>query len=118
MAYKPNEYGQMIIIRRYFTAAGTSAYKVKNAAGKVITTKHRDIQHILDYLNIQVNNPVCVLNQDTSRNFLSTTNHNHKFQLFMKATRLDVLLEEYMMINNNKNKSLAKLKEQNTVSND
>lgn len=46
-------------------------------------------------MNIQIDNPVCVLNQDTSRNFLSTNNPHHKFTLFKRATGLDTLAENF-----------------------
>lgn len=44
-------------------------------------------------LNVQVDNPVCLLNQDTSRNFLNTKDPAQKFILFMRATQLERLYE-------------------------
>ena len=40
-------------------------------------------------MNIQVNNPISVLNQDVSRSLLVLADSKDKYKLFMKATRLD-----------------------------
>lgn len=46
------------------------------------------------YLNIQVDNPVCVLNQDASRGFLRESNPKKRFQLFLKATQFETIIEK------------------------
>lgn len=93
-SYKQKEYGDFIRIQRNFTATGCSYYKVKTEHGKLVSQSAKEVQNIVSYLGIQVENPVCILNQDTARNFLSTSNPKHKFQLFMRATKLDVILKE------------------------
>jgi hypothetical protein len=49
--------------------------------GKVISTKKDDLSRILDQFNIQVDNPVAVLNQDTSRNFLNSKSPQDKYKV-------------------------------------
>lgn len=98
MAYKPKLYGPSITIVRNFTASGSSSFKVKNHTGEVIATQAREIQNIKTSLNIQVDNPICILNQDTSRNFLSSNDPKHKFTLFMRATKLETLASEFKKI--------------------
>lgn len=68
--YEYDKYGDKIIVLRSFTAAGASTYKLKNSDGQLVSTSREDLMRILMYLNIQVDNPVCVLNQDASRSFL------------------------------------------------
>lgn len=68
--FEVNNYGSKIIVQRTIYTTGRSVYKIKNAAGSVVSTKREVLQRILMFLNIQVDNPVCVLNQDASRSFL------------------------------------------------
>lgn len=46
-------------------------------------------------MNIQVDNPISVLNQDVSRTFLVSSNAADKYSLFMKATRLNIIGQNY-----------------------
>ena len=43
----------------------------------------------------QVDNPVSILNQDTSRNFLHSNKPSDKFKLFMKGTHLEQIAQDY-----------------------
>ncbi len=47
------------------------------------------------HFNIQVDNPICVLNQEVSRNFLNTKNPRDKYTFFMKATLLEDMKNDY-----------------------
>ena len=80
-AFKPAEYGKSITVVRRISQEGTSSYKLKNADGKVVTTKREELNHILDQFNIQVDNPVSILNQDTSRNFLHSKSPQDKYRV-------------------------------------
>ncbi len=62
---------------------------------KVISTKKEELVAITDHCNIQIDNPVSLLNQDTSRNFLHNSNPNAKYKLFMKATHLEQIAIDY-----------------------
>ena len=46
-----------------------------------MSTKKEDLVHILDHWNIQVDNPVSLLDQDTSRHFLHSNNPAHKYKV-------------------------------------
>lgn len=63
--------------------------------GKVISTKKEEIAAILDHCSIQIDNPVSLLNQDTSRNFLHSSKPSAKYKLFMKATHLEEIAIDY-----------------------
>lgn len=47
-------------------------------------------------MNIQIDNPISVLNQDVSRTFLVMSKPEEKYNLFMKATLLDVIESNYV----------------------
>lgn len=47
-------------------------------------------------MNIQIDNPISVLNQDVSRTFLVTSKPEEKYNLFMKATLLEVIENNYI----------------------
>ena len=50
---------------------------------------------MLDHCNVQVDNPVSLLNQDTSRHFLQKNKPGDKYKLFMKATHLEQIATDY-----------------------
>ncbi|KAG7209626.1 hypothetical protein KM043_011277 [Ampulex compressa] len=93
MAYKPEVYGDTIIVIR--TIGSSSTYKIKNWKGTVISSKRNELDNILHTMNIQIDNPVSILNQDISRTFLTSSKPEEKYNLFMKATLLDVIGNNY-----------------------
>ncbi|KAK3085167.1 hypothetical protein FSP39_025362 [Pinctada imbricata] len=101
-AFKHNAYGDAIIVNRKFTADGGSHYKIKSKTGRVVTTKREELTNITDQFNIQVDNPVSILNQDTSRNFLNSKNSNDKYKFFLKATQLEQMKLDYSRANEQK----------------
>lgn len=68
--YDRETYGPEIIVQRTFTIDGSSAYRIKKSSGQMVSSSRKDLMKILLFMNIQVDNPVCVLNQDASRAFL------------------------------------------------
>ncbi|RDX50230.1 P-loop containing nucleoside triphosphate hydrolase protein [Lentinus brumalis] len=94
-AYRPKDYGKSIVITRRFTKDGASSYKIKSRDGKVISTKREELQAICDHMNIQVDNPMNILTQDSARQFLSASSPSDKYKFFLKGTQLSQLSEEY-----------------------
>ena len=70
-AYKPELYGETIVVSRTVTQS-SSIYKLKDERGKVVVDKKvkDELDRILIAFNIQVDNPLAVLNQDTAKSFL------------------------------------------------
>lgn len=101
-AYKPEEYGNSIIVERKFTKEGSSSYRLKSEDGQVISSKREDLTYILDQFNIQVDNPVSILNQETSKNFLNSKSPHDKYKFFLKATQLEQMKIDYSMANEQK----------------
>lgn len=91
-AYEEDVYGNEIIVTRTINGnSGASAYKLKTAKGKIVSTKKADLDKMMFFLNIQVDNPVLILNQDAARSFLKDSDPKKLFQLFMKATQIETI---------------------------
>ena len=96
-AYKPEEYGKTIIVERRLTTDGAGSYKIKSSEGRVISTRKGELVEILDRFNIQIDNPVSILTQDTARSFLNTSNERDKYAFFLKATQLEQMSSDYQL---------------------
>ncbi|GAB6030556.1 Structural maintenance of chromosomes protein 6 [Chamberlinius hualienensis] len=105
-AYKPDVYGDSIEVQRIIRARGNSSYNIKNSSGKIISNHKSELNFILDHFNIQVDNPISILNQDLSRQFLRTEDPKSKYKFFMRATQLEQISRDYVWID--KNRNLAK----------
>ncbi|KAI4490402.1 hypothetical protein M0802_010673 [Mischocyttarus mexicanus] len=93
MSYKHEIYGDLITVVRYI--GKRSGYKIKNWRGEIVSTKRAELENILYAMNIQIDNPISILNQDVSKTFLVSSKSEEKYELFMKATRLDVIGSNY-----------------------
>ncbi|KAG8962376.1 Structural maintenance of chromosomes protein 6 [Tulasnella sp. 419] len=96
-AYKPDVYGDMIIIHRKFTAK-SSSWAIKDSEGKTIGTSKRHLQEISDAMNIQIDSPLNVLTQEVAKKFLVNSTAADKYVFFLKGTQLAQLSEEYELI--------------------
>ncbi|KAF9110952.1 Structural maintenance of chromosomes protein 6 [Mortierella sp. AM989] len=97
-AYKPEIYGESVIIERRISKDGTSGYKIKSSKGKTISTKRDELSAMCDHMNIQVDNPMNVLSQDTARQFLQSSTAEEKYKFFSKGTQLTQLSTDYELI--------------------
>ncbi|EGG00382.1 uncharacterized protein MELLADRAFT_118060 [Melampsora larici-populina 98AG31] len=101
-AYRPDVYGEAIIIERAITKDGGGGYKIKSGRdNKVISTHRSELQDILDHFMIQADNPLNVLSQNAAKDFLTKSTSKDKYGLFMRGTQLQQLTEEYGEIENN-----------------
>jgi structural maintenance of chromosomes protein 6 len=96
--YKPELYGDVIAIERRFSKDGSSGYKIKSNTGHVVSTKREELQEILDHIQLQVDNPMTVLTQDTARQFLGNSSVGEKYKLFMRGVQLSQLDTDYSMV--------------------
>jgi hypothetical protein len=46
-------------------------------------------------MNLQVDNPVCILNQETAKNFLHSNDARQKYKLFERATQMDAMRHDF-----------------------
>ncbi|XP_071999719.1 structural maintenance of chromosomes protein 6 [Engystomops pustulosus] len=97
-AFKPDVYGESIVVQQRLTSDGGRSYKLRSSTGSLVSTKKEELTAILDHFNIQVDNPVSVLTQEMSKHFLQSKNETDKYKFFMKATQLDQMKEDYSYI--------------------
>ncbi|XP_014703547.1 structural maintenance of chromosomes protein 6 [Equus asinus] len=97
-AYKAHVYGNSIIVQQHISMDGSRSYKLKSETGTVVSTRKEELIAILDHFNIQVDNPVSVLTQEMSKQFLQSKNEGDKYKFFMKATQLEQMKEDYSYI--------------------
>ncbi|KAL2917151.1 Structural maintenance of chromosomes protein 6 [Polyrhizophydium stewartii] len=97
-AYKPNVYGDVIIVERRITRDKGNTYKIKNWSDKTVSTRFEDLMAICDHMQIVVDNPMAVLPQDTARMFLANSSSNDKYNFFLKGTQLEKLAADYVAI--------------------
>ena len=92
-AFRPEQYGKHIIVERKFSASGTTnTYRLLNEKGIPQTSEKRELNNMMDRLSIQVENPVCILDQENAKEFIKG-NEKDKYKFFSKATDLTRVLE-------------------------
>lgn len=79
--------------------------------GKLVTTKRADLNRILAKMNLQVDNPVCILNQETAKNFLHSSDEKQKYKLFERATQMDVMCRDFSIAEEELSRSRSCMKE-------
>ena len=96
--FKPEIYGDKITVERSISlGSGYNGYKLLDASGKERSRSKKDLDAMLDQLNIQVENPVAVLDQEEAKKFL-TGKAEDKYAFFTKATELERLDRVYANI--------------------
>lgn len=97
-AYKPHEFGESIVVERHFTKSGSSGFKLKSVTGRVISSKKGDVDDVVEYYCLQVDNPLNVLSQDNARQFLNTSRPGDKYRYFVQGTQLEQLDQDYQLL--------------------
>ncbi|XP_028088546.1 structural maintenance of chromosomes protein 6B-like [Camellia sinensis] len=98
-AFKPDVYGDVIIIERRISEA-TSSTALKNHQGRKVASRKEDLRELIEHFNIDVENPCVIMSQDKSREFLHSGNDKDKFKFFFKATLLHQVDELLRSIRN------------------
>ncbi|KAK1745143.1 structural maintenance of chromosomes protein 6 [Skeletonema marinoi] len=100
--FMPEVYGDTITVERCISmrSGGFNGYKLLDQNGKEQSRRKADLDAMLDQLNIQVENPVAVLDQEEAKKFL-TGKAEDKYAFFTKATELERLDRCYANINDN-----------------
>ncbi|KAL9969413.1 hypothetical protein ACROYT_G021630 [Oculina patagonica] len=114
-AFRHKDYGDSLTIERRISADGGSSYRIKSSEGKVVSTRRAEVDDIVDHFNIQVDNPVSLLNQDTSRHLLQSNDETDLYQFFMKATSLEQISSDYCFVMEQKEIALATLQRKEQV---
>ena len=96
--YKPDVYGDIIIVERSFSREGSSSYKLKSKMGRVVSNKREELDEICDYMGLQVDNPMNVLTQDAARQFINNSSEREKYKFFIKGVQLEQLHQDYKLL--------------------
>ncbi|PQE14521.1 hypothetical protein CJF30_00007117 [Rutstroemia sp. NJR-2017a BBW] len=110
-AYQPDVYGKSIIVERHFSLSGGSNYKLKSATGRTISNKKSDLDDIIEYFQLQVDNPMNVLTQDEAKTFIKDSTPATKYQFFVKGVQLEQLDNDYALVSESCDQIEAKLKD-------
>ncbi|KAI1462969.1 P-loop containing nucleoside triphosphate hydrolase protein [Daldinia caldariorum] len=97
-AYKPEHFGESIIVERYFSKSGASGFKLKSSTNRIISTKKGDVDDVVEYYCLQVDNPLNVLSQDNARQFLNAATPAAKYKYFVQGTQLEQLDQDYQLL--------------------
>lgn len=111
-AYKPELFGDSIIVERHFSKSGTSGFKVKSAQGRLISTKKSDIEDITEYFQLQIENPMSILTQDSAKQFLNAAAPSQKYKMFLQGVQLEQLDNDYRLVAETMDVMQAKIKGQ------
>ncbi|KAK1792950.1 hypothetical protein P4O66_001673 [Electrophorus voltai] len=87
-AYKGDIYRDSICIEQRITSDGCRTCKIKSKTGQIISTKKEELTAILDHFNIQVDNPVSILNQEMSKQFLHSKSEADKYKCLKDLRQL------------------------------
>uniref|UniRef100_A0A8C9RPM2 Structural maintenance of chromosomes protein 6 n=1 Tax=Scleropages formosus TaxID=113540 RepID=A0A8C9RPM2_SCLFO len=101
-AYKRDDYGNSITVEQRLTSDGCRTYKIRSEIGQIVSNKKEELTNILDHFSIQIDNPVSVLNQEMSKQFLYSKSEADKYKFFMKATLLEQMKLDYIHIKQTK----------------
>jgi chromosome segregation ATPase len=94
-AFQHDIYGDSITVERTIALrGGYNGYKLFSADNIEQSRSKKDLTEMLDKLNIQVDNPVSILDQEEAKKFL-TGKAEGKYKFFMKATELERLDNTY-----------------------
>ncbi|KAJ3163667.1 Structural maintenance of chromosomes protein 6 [Geranomyces michiganensis] len=97
-AYRPDVYGNAIIVERKLRREGAHTYKIKSATKAVVSTKRDELLAILDSMQIHADNPMTILTQDAARSFLANSTPQEKYKFFMTGTGLRQLSSDYSIV--------------------
>eukprot|EP00514_Thraustochytrium_sp_LLF1b_P001850 CAMPEP_0184528386 /NCGR_PEP_ID=MMETSP0198_2-20121128/11761_1 /TAXON_ID=1112570 /ORGANISM="Thraustochytrium sp., Strain LLF1b" /LENGTH=1171 /DNA_ID=CAMNT_0026920223 /DNA_START=276 /DNA_END=3791 /DNA_ORIENTATION=+ len=106
--YKQDIYGSSIVIERILLRnSAASSYFIRNGdTKKEVSRKKADIMHIVTRFNIALDNPCCVLDQETSKNFLGG-NAKEKYNVFMNGTHLKSIKTCYQAVERDRQRTKA-----------
>eukprot|EP00629_Pelagomonadales_sp_RCC1024_P006092 CAMPEP_0119280384 /NCGR_PEP_ID=MMETSP1329-20130426/22507_1 /TAXON_ID=114041 /ORGANISM="Genus nov. species nov., Strain RCC1024" /LENGTH=452 /DNA_ID=CAMNT_0007280969 /DNA_START=188 /DNA_END=1542 /DNA_ORIENTATION=+ len=91
-AARPELYGNRITIKRTFRRKGKNQLELIGQDGFTKSRDRKDLRYILDALKVSVDNPVCVLDQENSKNFIRGK-AKEKYAFFLKATEIQDVLD-------------------------
>ncbi|KAK4099924.1 P-loop containing nucleoside triphosphate hydrolase protein [Parathielavia hyrcaniae] len=111
-AYKPDTFGESVIVERHFSKTGSSGFRVKTALGQVYSIKKQEVDDLVEYYALQVDNPLNILSQDNARQFLNSSTKTQKYKFFIEGVQLQQLDNDYRLISESLEQMEAKVPDQ------
>jgi len=108
-AYHRDLYGNAIIVERHFSRSGTSGYRLKSSTGRTISIKKADVDDVIEYFQLQVDNPMNVLTQDAAKTFIQTSTPAQKYTFFIEGTQLQQLDNDFRLVSDTCDQIASKL---------
>ena len=97
-AYQPDVFGPSIIVERHFSRTGSSGYKLKNDRGRIVSHKKSDVDDMIEYYQLMVDNPMNVLTQDAAKSFITSSTPAQKYKFFVEGVQLEALDNDYKLV--------------------
>lgn len=94
-AFKPDDYGKHIIIEKIISRDDATRLALKNDKDKKVSERKQELDDLVEHFGILIHNPICILNQEISKTFLHSKKPEDKFDLFLKATNLEQIEQDY-----------------------
>jgi chromosome segregation ATPase len=111
-AYKPDIYGESVVVERHFSKTGSSGFRVKSALGQTVSVKKQEVDELVEYYSLQVDNPLNILSQDNARQFLNASTKIQKYKFFIEGVQLQQLDNDYRLISESLEQMVAKVPDQ------
>ncbi|BFZ56892.1 Structural maintenance of chromosomes protein 6 [Savitreella phatthalungensis] len=108
-AYRPEDFGDTIIVERRINADGGGSYLVRGKDRTVHGRKREDLDAITDHFGLAIDNPMNVLTQDVARQFLANATPRVLYDLFMKGVELQQLEADHTLLDEQINTTKAVL---------
>ena len=93
-SFKHHLFGDYITVERTIKRSGRNQFKIYCSGMQVISEKAAEVTRITDHFNMMVDNPCCILDQETSKSFLRGDDQQ-KYKVFLDATLLARMDEFY-----------------------
>lgn len=93
--FRAEDYGEHIAIERVFSRGGVNYYHLCSATGRRIADKREELDAICEHFDIQVDNPLTVLTQETAKRFLASARPKDLYQV--PKTQIDTLKRDVLV---------------------
>lgn len=95
-AFKPDDYGKQITIEKIISRDDATRLALRNDKDKKVSERKQELDEMVEHFGILIHNPICILNQEISKTFLHSKRAEDKFDLFLKATNLEQIEQDYL----------------------
>ncbi|KAM8965080.1 structural maintenance of chromosomes protein 6-like [Sarcophilus harrisii] len=110
-AFKSEVFGDSITVQQCICVDRNPSHQLKDQAGKLVVSEGDELKAILDHFKISIDNPVTVLHEDIGGQLLQIIDDADRYRLFLEATELEQMREEYLEILEKKARNQQKVEE-------